>query len=65
MGSLLSTHAKWFTMAAATDDEDQEAVTEDILADRELEWAALPHTTRKGTLPYLSARDSAWSCIVK
>ena len=37
MGSLLSHHAKWFTMAAATDDEDQEAVVEDMLADRELE----------------------------
>ena len=44
-------------MAAATDNEDQEAVTEDMLADRELEWAALPHTTRKDTLPYLSARE--------
>ena len=57
MGSLLSHHAKWFTMAAATGDGDQEAVTEDMLADRELEWAALPHTTRKDTLPYLSARE--------
>ena len=45
-------------MAAATDDEDQEAVTEDMLAERELEWAALPHTTRKGSLPYLSARET-------
>ena len=44
MRSLLSIHAKWFTMAAATDDEDQEAVVEDILADRELDWAELPHT---------------------
>ena len=33
-------------------------IRDSILADRELEWAALPHTTRKGTLPYLSARDS-------
>ena len=52
-------------MAATTDAKGQEAVTEDMLADCELDWAALPHTTRKGTLPYLSARDSAWSCIVK
>ena len=57
MGSLLSLHAKWFTMAAATDDGDQEAVTEDMLADRELEWAALPHTTRKGAAVPLRAGD--------
>ena len=44
-------------MAATTDAKGQEAVTEDMLADRELEWAALPHTTRKDTLPYLSARE--------
>ena len=24
---------------------------------RELEWGALPHTTRKGTIPYLTARE--------
>ena len=57
MRSLLSIHAKWYTMAASTDDEDQEAVVEDMLADRELEWAAPPHTTREDTLPYLSARE--------
>ena len=34
-----------------------EAVIEDMLADRELDRAALSHTTRKGTLPYLSARE--------
>ena len=34
-----------------------EAVVEDMLADRELDRAALSHTTRKGTLPYLSARE--------
>ena len=34
--------AKWFTMAAATDDEDQEAVVEDILADRELIGPSFP-----------------------
>ena len=44
-------------MAATTDAKGQEAVAEDMLADCELEWAALPHTTRKGTLPYLSARE--------
>ena len=52
-------------MAVTTNDDGHEAFIENILAERELEWAALPHTTRKGTLPYLSARDSAWSCIVK
>ena len=61
----MSIHAKWFTMAVTTNDDGHEAFIENILAERELEWAALPHTTRKGTLPYLSARDSAWSCIVK
>jgi hypothetical protein len=44
-------------MAATTDAKGPEAVTEDMLADCELEWAVLPHTTRKGTLPYLSARE--------
>ena len=47
-------------MAATTNNEDQEAVTEAILSDCELEWAALPYTTRKGTLPYLSAREIDW-----
>ena len=34
-----------------------EAVIEDMLTDRELDRAALSHTTRKGTLPYLSALE--------
>ena len=25
---------------------------------RELEWGALPHTTRKGTIPYLTVREA-------
>ena len=44
-------------MAATTDAKGQEAVTEDMLADRELEWAALPHTTRKGAAVPLRAGD--------
>ena len=57
MGSLLSrSKQKWFTVAAVTDNEGQKAFFEDMLSDRELEWA-LPHTTRKGTLPYHSARE--------
>ena len=45
-------------MAATTDDEGHVVALGDILTDRELEWAALPHTTRKGSLPYLSARET-------
>ena len=29
-----------------------------MLAERELDWALLPHTTRKGTLRYLSAGET-------
>ena len=25
---------------------------------RKLEWGALPHTTRKGTIPYLTVREA-------
>ena len=30
----------------------------DALRWRKLEWGALPHTTRKGTIPYLTVREA-------
>ena len=35
-----------------------EAIDWEALRWRELEWGALPHTTRKGTIPYLTVREA-------
>ena len=39
-------------------DPAREAIDWEALRWRELEWGALPHTTRKGTIPYLTVREA-------
>ena len=35
----------------------QDAIDWEALRWRELEWGALPHTTKKGTIPYLTVKE--------